>query len=58
MKSLLGKNTTRSLRKHGTIKVCSIEYLTTEIELLLPAFKSWTVHKIIEYVTLGLLSGL
>ena len=26
--------TTRQLRKHGIIKVCSIEYLTTEIELM------------------------
>jgi len=40
------------------IKVCSIEYLTTQIELVLPTFKSWTVHKIIEYLTLGLLSSL
>jgi len=31
------------------MKVCSIEYLTTEIELVLPAFKAWTVHKIIQY---------
>ena len=27
--------TTRQLRKHGIIKVCSIEYLTIEIELVL-----------------------
>jgi len=35
------------LSKHDAIKVCSIEYLTTEIELVLPTFKSWTwtVHK-------------
>jgi len=33
-------------------------YLTTEIELVLPNFKSQTVHKIIEYLTLGLLSSL
>ena len=26
--------TTRQLRKHGVIKVCSIEYLTIEIELV------------------------
>ena len=26
------------------IKVCSTEYLTTQIELMLPTFKSWTVH--------------
>jgi len=42
--------------KHGVIKVCSIEYLTTEIELVLSTFKSWTtlsraVHTIIEYLT-------
>jgi len=41
-----------SLRKHDVIKLCSIEYLTTQIELALPTFKSWTVHKIIEYLTL------
>ena len=49
--------TTRQLRKHGDIKVCSIEYLTIEIELVLPAF-IWTFHKIIEHLTLGLLSSL
>jgi len=27
------------------------------MELVLTAFKSWTVHKIIEYLTLGLLSS-
>jgi len=36
------------------MKMCSIEYLTTELELVLPTFKSWTDHKIIEYLTLGL----
>jgi len=30
----------------------------TQIELVLPTFKSWTVHKIIGYLTLGLLSSL
>jgi len=44
--------TTRQLRKHSVIKVCSIEYLTIEIELMLPTFKSWTDHTIIEYLTL------
>ena len=39
------------------IKACSIEYWTTRIELVLPTFKSRTVHKIIEYLTLGLLSS-
>ena len=29
-------------------KKYSIEYLTAEIELVLPTFKSWTVHKIAE----------
>jgi len=48
---------TRQLRKHGVIKACSIEYLTTKIELVLPPFKSWTVHTIVEYLTLGLLSS-
>jgi len=41
------------LRKHDVIKVCGIEYLTTQIELALATFKSWTVHKIMEYLTLG-----
>ena len=55
--------TTRQLRKHGLIKVCSIEYLTMEIELVLPTFKSWTKevlnhsHNYIEYLTLELLSS-
>ena len=50
MKLLLGK--------HDIIKVCTIEYLTTKTELVLPTFKSWPFHKIIEYLTLGLLSSL
>jgi len=36
----------------------SAEYLTTEVELVLPTFESWTVHKIIEYLTLRLLFSL
>jgi len=32
--------TTRPLRKHDVIKVYSIEYSTTVIELVLPTFKS------------------
>jgi len=40
--------TTRQLCKHGVIKMCSIEYLTIEIELVLPTFKSWTIHTIIQ----------
>ena len=47
---------TRQLRKHGVIKVCNIEYLTIDIELVLPTFKSRTVHTV-EYLTLGLLSS-
>ena len=43
-----------SLRKHDVIKVCRIEHLTTQIELVLPTFKSWTIYKIIEQLTLGL----
>ena len=37
---------TRQLRKHGVIKakLCNIEYLTIEIELMLPTFKSGTIH--------------
>jgi len=30
--------TRTSLCKHDVIKVCSIEYLTTQLELMLPAF--------------------
>jgi len=54
MKLLLSKHE----RKHDVIKVRSIEYLTAQIELVLPTFNSWTVHKIAEYLTLGLLCGL
>ena len=53
---ITARQTRTSLRKHDVIKVCSIEYLTTQVELVLPAFKSWTVHKIIEYLMLRLLS--
>jgi len=61
LKSISGitaRQTRITLCKHDVIEVCSIEYLTTHIELVLPAFNSWTVHKIIEYLTLGLLSSL
>jgi len=34
---------------HDVIKVCSVEYVTTEIEIESTTFKSWTVHRIIEY---------
>jgi len=48
------RQTRTTLRKYDVIKLCSIEYLTTEIEQVLPTFKFWTVHKIIiEYLTLG-----
>ena len=50
---ITARQTQTSLCKHGIIKLCSIEYLTTQIELVLPTFKSWTVHKIIQYLTLG-----
>ena len=55
---ITARQTLTNLRKHDVIKVCSIEYLTTLIELVLPTFKSWTVHKIKEYLMLGLLSSL
>ena len=55
---ITASQTRTSLRKHDVIKVCSVEYLTTQIELVLQTFKSWTVHKIIEYLTLGLSSSL
>ena len=60
MKLLLDKHEViTSLCKHDVIKVCNIEYLTTQIELVLRTFSQlWTVHKITEYLTLGLLSGL
>jgi len=51
---ITARQTQTSLHKHDVIKVCSIEYLTTQIESVLPTFKSWTVHRIIKYLTLGL----
>jgi len=47
---------TRPLREHEVIKVCSIEYFNHRVELVLPAFKFWYVRKIIKYLTLGLSS--
>jgi len=47
-----------SLRKHEVIKVCSIEYLTHTNRISVATFKSWIVHKIIQYLTLGLLSSI
>jgi len=39
MKLLLDKHEViTSLCKHDVIKVCNIEYLTTQIELVLPTF--------------------
>jgi len=55
MKLLLGKH---EVALQNLAKNYSTEYITTKIELVLPTFKSWTVHKIIEYLTLGLLSSL
>ena len=55
---IIARQTRTRLRKHDVIKVCSIEYFTTQIELVLSAFKSWIAHKIIEYLTSGLLSSL
>ena len=43
---ITARQTWTTLRKHDVINVCSAEYLTTQIELVLPTFKSWTVHKI------------
>ena len=48
MKLLLCKH---ELASQNLAKNYSIEYLTTDIELVLPTFKSWTDHKIIEYLT-------
>ena len=55
---ITARQTRTSLRKHDVIIVSTTEYLTTQIELVLPTFKSWNVHKIIEYLMLRLLSGL
>ena len=35
---ITARQTRTSLCKHDVIKVCSIEYLTTQIELVLPIF--------------------
>ena len=51
MKLLLGKNKLASQNLYA----CSIEFLTTQTELVLPSF-NWTVHKVMEYLALGLLS--
>ena len=54
---ITARQTRTSLRKHDVITVCSMDYLTTQIELVLPTFNFWTIHRIIEYLTLGLLSS-
>ena len=51
---ITARQTRTSLHEHNVIRLCSIEYITTEIELVLPIFKSRNIHKIIEYLTLGL----
>ena len=48
MKLLLGKHELA----YVNVMSYSIEYLTTQIELLLPTFKSGTVHKVIDYFIL------
>jgi len=52
MKLLLDKH---ELALQNLAKKYSIEYLTTKVELVLPTFKPWTDHKIIEYLTLYIL---
>jgi len=51
MKLLLGKH---ELALQNLAKNYTIEYLTTEVELALPTFKSYADHRIIEYLTLRL----
>jgi len=55
MKLLLSKH---ELASQNLAKNYSIKYSTTEVDLVLPTFKSWTVHKIVEYLTLELLFSL
>ena len=55
---ITARQTWTSLCKHDVIKVCSVKDLTAQLELMLPTLKSWTVHRIIEYLALGLLSSL
>ena len=56
---ITARQTWTSLRKHDVIKVCRYRIFNIkQTELVSPTFKSWTVHKIIEYLTLGLLSSL
>jgi len=51
---ITARQTRTSLCNHDVIKVCNIEYLNMQIELVLPTFKTWAAHKIIEYLMLGL----
>jgi len=48
MKLLLGKHELA----YVNVMSYSTEYLTTQIELLLPTFKSGTVYKVIDYFIL------
>jgi len=40
------KTDRNKLHKHDIINVCSVEYLTTKIEFVLPTFKSWRFTKL------------
>jgi len=58
---ITARQTLTSLCQHDVIKVCSTEYLTTQIhvELVLPTFfQLLDRSQIIEYLTLGVLSSL
>jgi len=44
---ITARQTRTSLRKRDIIKLYSIEYLTTQVELFLQTVRSWTVHKIL-----------
>jgi len=57
---ITARQTRTGLYIHDVIIVCSIEYLTTQIELVLCqlSYNSRTVYKIMDYLTLRLLSSL
>ena len=55
---ITARQTRISLRKHDVIKVSSIEYFNHTNRISVAIFQVRTVHKIIEYLTLGLLSSL
>ena len=42
---ITARQTRTSGREHDVIKVCKIEHLTTQIESVLPTFKSWNIHE-------------